>query len=160
MLKHLICVELAPGRPLLASALVAAIVGLPIIQGLYLWLEERMDNPGSSSGKGVPPLLMGVIERLIFAPAFVLAPRDAATGAFAWLTLKMAANWQQQLGKDEDKSHRRGHRRRAVRALLLGLLSLAIAAASGLLFRVALHPSRLGSRLQLLARTIISEVKT
>jgi hypothetical protein len=134
MFKDSICVELAPGRPLLASALVAAIAGLPIIQALYLWLEARMDNPSADSGKGVPPWLTGVIERLVFAPAFVLAPSDAATGAIAWLTLKLAANWQQQLATGEDRSYRRDHRRRGVRALLLGLLSLAIAAAFGLYF--------------------------
>src|SRR6185295_838843 len=69
--------------------------------------------------KGVPPLLIRVIERLIFAATFVLAPSDAANGAFAWLTLKMAANWQQQPAEDEDRSYRRDHRCRAVRALLL-----------------------------------------
>jgi hypothetical protein len=135
MLRVCICVELAPGRPLWASAAAAVVVGLVMTQPLYLLLERRMDPRGSSSGRGVPPWLTGIIERLVFAPAFLLVPAQAATGAFAWLTLKLAANWQQEPAEQETSDQRRDNRRRAVRALSLGLLSLAIAAACGLYFR-------------------------
>lgn len=132
ILRECICIDAAPGRPLWAAAAFAVLAGLPLLEALYVWLEGRMDNPGTNSGKGVPGILTGGIERAIFAPAFVLVPEQAATGAFAWLTLKLAANWQQHPAKGEI---RRDHRRRAVRALLLGFLSLAIAAAFGLYFR-------------------------
>jgi hypothetical protein len=134
--RDVVCIDADPWRPIVASALAAVIVGCLIVNPLHALLERRMDPRGSPGKKGVQPWLMGLIERLVFAPAFLLSPDRAATGAFAWLALKLAANWQHQPAADETGEQRRDHRRRAVRALLLGLLSLAIAAAVVCIFGI------------------------
>jgi membrane-associated phospholipid phosphatase len=98
--------------------------------GIEHWAKlTRKDVYGEEASKirGVPSWLTGVIETAVFAPAFVLFPTDAATGAFAWLALKMAVNWQQDMPTDQGLKLRR----RAFLALLSGFLSLSVAAVVG-----------------------------
>jgi hypothetical protein len=133
MVSDVICINLKPWAPLvaLAVAIVAAGVGWAIVELVdRRWLKYIPCDPHEAV-KGVQDWLLGVVERLVFAPAFYLAPKEAAAGALVWLGLKMAANWQHPPNGNDLIIHRR----RSVRALLLGFISLAVAGASGLLAR-------------------------
>lgn len=89
---------------------------------------------------GVPSWLTGANERAVFAPAFVIAPAEGATGALVWLGLKMAANLERDLPEPlgVEKGDALKLRRRAFLALISGFLSLAIAAFVGLSIRARL----------------------
>jgi hypothetical protein len=122
--------------PIVMSAALAVSLGYVIVALLYWRLEKIMGPKPDDDVKGVPPEWMGFAERLVFGPAFYIAPEEAATGALVWLGLKMAANWQQQHPEISKKDHIL-HRRHSVRALLLGFVSLAIAAGSAIFVRWA-----------------------
>ena len=117
------------------SAIFAAALGQAIVGPLNGGLINIMPPHPRAALRGVPSWLMGVVKCSVFAPAVYLAPKEAAIGAFAWLGLKMAANWQQPV----EPNIALIHTRHSVRALLLGFLSLSIAAASGVYFRWLCH---------------------
>jgi hypothetical protein len=130
--------DLTLAKALLAAAVLAVVLGQAIAGSFYYGIEHwakltRKDvyREEASQIRGVPSWLTGVIETAVFAPAFVLFPTDAATGAFAWLALKMAVNWQRNMPNDQGIKLRR----RAFLALLSGFLSLSVAAVVGLTVR-------------------------
>jgi hypothetical protein len=130
--------DLTLAKALLAAAVLAVALGQAIAGSFYYGIEHwakltRNDVYGeeASTIKGVPSWLTGVIETVVFAPAFVLFPTDAATGAFVWLALKMAVNWQRDMLTDQGLKLRR----RAFLALLSGFLSMSVAAVVGLTVR-------------------------
>jgi hypothetical protein len=126
--------RLVPWLPLVLSSLVAVLVGQAIVEPLNSYLKNRIGAHPRDNVKGVPPWLIGSIERLVFGPAFYLAAKEAALGALVWLGLKMAANWEHAPEDTPDYPNLSLiHRRHSVRALLMGFISLAIAAVAGLL---------------------------
>ncbi len=121
--------------PLVMSAVVAMALGQAIVEPINERLKNLIRPHLRDDVPGVPPGLMGAVERLVFAPAFYLAPIAAAAGALVWLGLKMAANWEHSPVNDPAYPNLTlVHRRHSVRALLMGFISLAVAAASGLFF--------------------------
>jgi hypothetical protein len=133
--------DLTLAKALLGAVVLAVVLGQAIAGGFHYYIEHwakltRKDVYGGEASKirGVPSWLTGVIETAVFAPAFVLAPNQAATGAFAWLALKMAVNWQREAPTNETVD-RIKHARRAFLALLSGFLSLSVAAVAGLIVR-------------------------
>lgn len=130
--------DLTLAKALLGAVVLAVVLGQTIAGSFYYGTEHwakltRKDVYGeeASNIKGVPSWLTGVIETAVFAPAFVLLPTHASTGAFAWLALKMAANWQRDMLNDQGLKLRR----RAFLALMSGFLSLSVAAVVGLTVR-------------------------
>ncbi len=129
---------------LAAAAVAAILLGLVIIEPLYWWTDRRFEDiyGGLTKKKPVPPWLSGIVERAVFAPAFFAVEGEqliqVATGAFAWLTLKLAANWQMKPDAPSDNAQK--HRQQSARSLVFGFLSLSIAAASGLLFKTLCTP--------------------
>jgi hypothetical protein len=120
----------------LVSGVVAVGVGSVFFGWFEPWLRKqsgllRPDPP--PKGK-IPAEITGAIERFVFGCAFALVPAgEAGTGALAWLTLKQIPFWQQPIeglslsGRDE-------HPHRAAQSLLMSFVSLALAAAVGLVF--------------------------
>jgi hypothetical protein len=125
---------------LVVAAGTAVVLGHWPIKRLHSHIEAKAEITreavfGEKAPAGVPSEITGAIERAVFAPAFVLAPDDAAVGIFAWLALKMAANWQRDLPDSLIGIDWLKLRSRAFLALLSGFASLALAAVIGLAVR-------------------------
>jgi hypothetical protein len=97
--------------------------------GVHLHLDDK-DKPCWARDKnyplkyGFPPCLLGVIERVVFTLVAAYQFTAVPVAMAAWLGLKMAAVWNR---RPESVGQSMG----AIRALLLGLVSLLFAALGG-----------------------------
>ena len=89
---------------------------------------------GFRKGK-VPPWLTGLVERYVIAIVVAIYPSQAYIVAGGWMTLKIAVNW----GKPETDQKKETDRPKALRALLLGLVSMALAVTGGLVCAGIVH---------------------
>jgi hypothetical protein len=113
---------------LFVSVVIGQIVIWPSLEFLRYW--RGIQKP---KGVNVPSSLTGILERLVFT--FVIGigqlPSDILTAMFAWLALKMAANWN----RDQQPSDSNNRAAGAISALLAGLVSMLFAFIGGLLCR-------------------------
>jgi hypothetical protein len=103
-----------------------------------IFLAVMRDNFGIAAAEQpdvqrVSPKLTGVLERAFFCIAVGADIGGALTAMFAWLALKLAANWQAR----PDRGERLGinYYTFSDSALLAGMLSLLIAMLGGLFIR-------------------------
>jgi hypothetical protein len=88
----------------------------------------------AAATRPTPAEITGAIERFVFGGAFALVPvGEAGTGALAWLALKQVPFWRQPM-ESLSLSDRDEHPHRAAQSLLMSFVSLALAAAVGLVF--------------------------
>jgi hypothetical protein len=112
---------------------------------LYHWwttwradrFASRLENePDTKKPKatdwGAPSIVTGMLERLVFTAFVILAPKEAIPAMGGWLTLKMAASWQRDRPENTRQYRWISF---AFLGLQTGFLSMAFAAAGGLLAR-------------------------
>jgi hypothetical protein len=111
---------------------IAVVGGWLVCAGLF-WIVNKVSGlPAGKPKPHVPAWLSGVVERGVFACAIAAVGLDgsliAAMGG--WMALKLATNWNRDPWTDEEKSDKL-RKERGFRALLVGLVSLAMAAFGG-----------------------------
>ncbi len=119
----------------IAGLLVSVVIGGPVtwlflkLLRQHMRLEKEDEDPDTLA---VPPWLLGMLERLFFTIVIAFQVPGAAVAMMVWLTVKMAANWNRpQIPNDKIVSTRRS--RRAMSALLAGLVAMGFALIGGLI---------------------------
>ena len=125
-----------------ASSWIAGLFVSVVIGGAVTWLflkllrqhmrlEKEDKDPDT---RPVPPWLLGMLERLFFTVVIAFQVPGAAVAMMVWLTVKMAVNWNrpQAPSNGEDWTRRS---RRAMSALLAGLVAMGFALIGGLIVR-------------------------
>jgi hypothetical protein len=112
----------------------AAGVGHLLVEGFLKWLRGALGLE-TPQDQRVQPWVTGVLERVFFTIAVGAGvSSDVLTPMFAWLALKLGANWKWAPDGETPKA-----RRKTVNymfsALLGGLVSLLIAVLAGLFIR-------------------------
>src|SRR5262245_22683392 len=64
-----------------------------IINCFCCWRPLGRTNADDDDKHRIPACLTGLIERLVFTPVVWFDPSNAVLAMGAWITLKMAANW-------------------------------------------------------------------
>ena len=110
----------------------AAGAGQFLVPRFLDYLRGPLDLP-TPENKRVQPWVTGLLERSFFTIAVgAWVGSDVLTAMFAWLALKLGANWQAAPGGNETPDARRTRVNYAFSALLAGLLSLVLAVLAGL----------------------------
>lgn len=131
-MPHVVWTALIDGSVIVIGFGVSLGFGHVLVAGMDDWLDEQLNvEPGEDEGEdpALDPEIVGFAERLFFTAGFALATKAAFGLAGVWVVAKMAANWMAR----PPTRWVRGHR---MKALVLGLVSMSLALAGGLIIRV------------------------
>ena len=126
---------------IIAGLVIALGLGHVVVKYFVEFVRRMSDVPAEPSGKRVPNWITGVFERMLafLLLVFLTDMKEVGVVLLAWMTAKLASNWQRQPFKGDDGEADQLVRVYSISALMGGTLSLGFGILGGLIARCGLY---------------------